>query len=105
MRLRHRRRLIPPTPSPTSTNDTPTISGALDAASADAPYRFIQWLFDSVTNENNENGEVQPVQIRDFMGSEIEANFRRLEWWTDRATLHPRLESPTRPCRRRPAQQ
>jgi hypothetical protein len=29
------------------------------------------------------------VQFRDFMGEELDANFRAVEWWTDRATLHP----------------
>ncbi|HEU5075024.1 MAG TPA: right-handed parallel beta-helix repeat-containing protein [Polyangiaceae bacterium] len=55
----------------------------------DAPYPFIQWLFDSVTSENNVSEAVPPIEFRDFMNAEIDANVRRVEWWTDRATLHP----------------
>ncbi|HEY6724129.1 MAG TPA: right-handed parallel beta-helix repeat-containing protein [Polyangiaceae bacterium] len=55
----------------------------------DAPYPFIQWLFDSVTSENNVAEAVPAVSFRDFMNEEIDANVRRVEWWTDRATLHP----------------
>lgn len=56
---------------------------------ADSPYPFIQWLFDSVTTENNTAETVLPVKFRDFMNADIDANVRRVEWWTDRATLHP----------------
>jgi hypothetical protein len=45
----------------------------------DAPFVFVEWTFDSTTVEG----------FVDFMGPEIEANFRKLEWWTERATLHP----------------
>lgn len=55
----------------------------------DAPYPFILYEFPSVTEENNVASEVPPVQMRDFMLPELEANVRQLEWWTDRATLHP----------------
>lgn len=55
----------------------------------DAPYPFIQWLFDSVTVEDNRSEVVAPVKFRDFMNEDIDANVRRVEWWTARATLHP----------------
>ena len=55
----------------------------------DSPYPFIMWLFDSVTNENNVSETIPPVKFRDFMNEDIDANVRRVEWWTDRATLHP----------------
>lgn len=55
----------------------------------DAPYPFIRWLFDSVTVEDNHEQTAPPVKFRDFMNEDIEANVRRLEWWTERATLHP----------------
>jgi hypothetical protein len=56
---------------------------------SDAPFPFVKWTFDSVTQEENTEASVDAVQFRDFMGPELEANFRRLEWWTDRATLSP----------------
>jgi hypothetical protein len=56
---------------------------------SDAPYPFIQWLFDSVTLENNEEKAVARVRFRDFMGDAIDHDYRALEWWTDRATLGP----------------
>jgi hypothetical protein len=55
----------------------------------DGPYPFIEWLFDSVTSENNVNASVPAALFRDFMNPELESNFRKLEWWTDRATLSP----------------
>ncbi|AGP33894.1 hypothetical protein SCE1572_04935 [Sorangium cellulosum So0157-2] len=55
----------------------------------DGPYPFIKWLFDSVTAEDNPNVEVPRVRFRDFMAGAIDENSRRLEWWTDRATLSP----------------
>ncbi len=55
----------------------------------DGPYPFIKWLFDSVTAEDNPTVAVPRVRFRDFMTGAIEENTRRLEWWTDRATLSP----------------
>jgi hypothetical protein len=55
----------------------------------DAPYPFIKWSFPSVTSENNTTGSVERVEFRDFMGAELDENYRQLEWWTDRATLSP----------------
>jgi hypothetical protein len=55
----------------------------------DAPYPFIKWTFDSVTEENNTTDTVEKVRFVDFMGDEIDENYRKLEWWTESATLHP----------------
>jgi hypothetical protein len=55
----------------------------------DGPYPFIKWLFPSVTNENNLTASVPRVKFRDFMIAELDANYRKLEWWTDKATLSP----------------
>ncbi|WP_437677751.1 right-handed parallel beta-helix repeat-containing protein [Sorangium sp. So ce131] len=55
----------------------------------DGPYPFIQWLFDSVEAEDNPSVAVPRVRFRDFMTSALDADYRRLEWWTDRATLSP----------------
>lgn len=57
--------------------------------SVDGPYPFIKWTFPSVTSENNQTGSVPRVRFRDFMGAELDENYRRLEWWTDKATLSP----------------
>jgi hypothetical protein len=55
----------------------------------DGPYPFIMWTFDSVTLENNTTGTVEKVRFVDFMGDAIDENYRKLEWWTATATLHP----------------
>ena len=55
----------------------------------DGPYPFIEWTFDSVTLENNVEGSVDKVVFRDFMGPELDENYRALEWWTATATLSP----------------
>lgn len=55
----------------------------------DGPYPFIQWTFDSVTLENNVEASVPRVAFRDFMGPELDENYRALEWWTPVATLSP----------------
>ena len=55
----------------------------------DAPFPFILYELPSVTHEDNEESEVPPVEFREFMTPELDANYRRLEWWTDVATLHP----------------
>lgn len=55
----------------------------------DAPYPFVMWTFPSVTQENNTAETLEAVRFVDFMHDEIEANFRRLEWWTPTATRHP----------------
>ncbi|WP_437999343.1 right-handed parallel beta-helix repeat-containing protein [Sorangium sp. So ce185] len=55
----------------------------------DGPYPFIKWLFDSVTAEDNPTVAVPRARFRDFMVGAIDEDYRRLEWWTDRATLSP----------------
>jgi hypothetical protein len=55
----------------------------------DAPYPFLIWTFDSVTEQNNVSAAVPQLRFRDFMGETIDGNYRNLEWWTDRATLAP----------------
>lgn len=55
----------------------------------DAPWPFIQWVFDSVTETNNTETEVERIIFRDFMVEELGDNYRKLEWWTATATLHP----------------
>jgi hypothetical protein len=55
----------------------------------DGPYPFIKWTFPSVTEENNTEASVPRVEFRDFMGAELDENYRRLEWWTPRMTRHP----------------
>jgi len=57
--------------------------------SVDAPYPFIKWLFPSVTQRDNLAQSVPRVKFRDFMLAELDENYRRLEWWTDKATLSP----------------
>jgi len=56
---------------------------------ADAAFPFILYEFPSVTASNNTMAEVPPVQFRDFMTPELDEDVRRLEWWTDVATLSP----------------
>jgi hypothetical protein len=56
---------------------------------ADASFPFILYKFPSVTESGNAMAEVPPVQFRDFMTPELDANVRLLEWWTDVATLSP----------------
>lgn len=55
----------------------------------DGPYPFIKWLFPSVTQESNRSEAVARVKFRDFMTAELDENYRKLEWWTDKATLSP----------------
>ncbi|HEY3496335.1 MAG TPA: hypothetical protein VGK73_16660, partial [Polyangiaceae bacterium] len=55
----------------------------------DGPYPFLMWTFPSVTEENNVTASIERVRFRDFMGPELDENYRRLEWWTERATRHP----------------
>lgn len=64
----------------------------------DAPFSFVQWTFETTTVENNEQETLAPLRFVDFMGTDIEANFRQLEWWTDRATLHPEQAEVTYPA-------
>ena len=59
----------------------------------DGPYPFIKWTFDSVTLENNVTDTVEKVRFADFMGEAIDENYRKLEWWTATATLHPEKPS------------
>jgi hypothetical protein len=58
---------------------------------ADSPYPFLKWTFPSVTEENNVLASVEPVRFVDFMGDASDENYRKLEWWTDRATRHPEM--------------
>lgn len=55
----------------------------------EAPFPFIQWVFDSVTEQENTEGEVPRARFVDFMGDALDENYRNLEWWTATATLHP----------------
>jgi hypothetical protein len=55
----------------------------------EAPWPFIQWVFDSVTDTNNNEAAVERVAFRDFMGEDLDENYRNLEWWTETATRHP----------------
>lgn len=54
-----------------------------------APFPFVQWHFDSVTEEGNLETNVARPVFRDFMGPLIDDNYRQVEWWTDVATRHP----------------
>lgn len=56
---------------------------------ADAAFPFILYKFPSVTESNNTMAAVPAVQFRDFMAPELDGDVRRLEWWTDVATLSP----------------
>jgi len=56
---------------------------------AEAPFPFILYRFPSVTESNNTVAEVPPVQFRDFMTPDLDVDVRKLEWWTDVATLSP----------------
>ena len=62
---------------------------------ADPAFPFILYKFPSVTESNNSMAEVLPVQFRDFMTPEVDANVRLLEWWTDVATLSPDMRAVT----------
>jgi hypothetical protein len=55
----------------------------------DGPYPFLLWTFPSVTEENNVAASIERVRFVDFMGDALDENYRRLEWWTERATRHP----------------
>jgi hypothetical protein len=55
----------------------------------DASFPFILWKFPSVTEENNTQQLIKRVKFRDFMVPELDANYRKLEFWTDTATLSP----------------
>jgi len=46
-------------------------------------------MFPSVVAENNPSAPVAPVRFRDFMGAYLDEDYRRIEWWTARATLSP----------------
>ncbi len=53
----------------------------------DAPFPFVQWTFDSTTLADNAERSISAVRFVDFINADIEENLRRLEWWTDKATL------------------
>lgn len=59
----------------------------------EAPFPFILYKFASVTESNNTSAEVPPVRFRDFMGSELDGDVRKLEWWTRLATLSPGMSA------------
>jgi hypothetical protein len=62
---------------------------------ADPAFPFILYKFPSVTESGNMMAEVPPVEFRDFMTREVDANVRLLEWWTDVATLSPDMRAVT----------
>lgn len=64
----------------------------------DAPFVFVEWTFDTTTVENNVREALPALEFVDFMGSELDANFRQLEWWTERATLGPDQPEVTYPA-------
>jgi hypothetical protein len=55
----------------------------------DAPYPFLKWTFPSVTETGTTAGPIARVKFLDFMTKELDDNHRKLEWWTDTATLSP----------------
>jgi hypothetical protein len=55
----------------------------------DGPYPFLRWTSPAVTERDNSSASIAAIELRDFMPPEIEANYRVLEWWTERATLAP----------------
>lgn len=66
---------------------------------ADAPFPFLLYTFPSVTEVNNQSGEVPRVQFRDFLSPELDEDVRQLEWWTATATLSPDQRAVTYPAR------
>jgi len=60
---------------------------------AESTFPFLLYTFPSVTESNNTNAEVPPVEFRDFMLPELEADLRKLEWWTPTATLSPDMRA------------
>lgn len=55
----------------------------------DASFPFVKWTFPSVIQQNNTSRSIERVKFRDFMVEALDANYRRLEFWTDVATLSP----------------
>ena len=56
----------------------------------DAPYPFFAYTPPAIaTLTNNTKATVPRVAFRSFMGSVLDEDYRRLEWWTDRATRAP----------------
>jgi hypothetical protein len=53
----------------------------------DVDLPFVKYTFPSVTQTNNVQKAVAPIAFRDFMHPELDGNVRKLEWWTDKATL------------------
>jgi hypothetical protein len=70
----------------------------LKANRFDASFDFVQWTFETTSVEDNVQETMPAIEFVDFMGAELDANFRRLEWWTDRATLHPDQPAVTYPA-------
>jgi hypothetical protein len=61
----------------------------------DTDVPFILYRFPSVTESGNSRAQVPAVKFRDFMLPELDQDYRRLEWWTDVATLSPDLRAVT----------
>ena len=57
----------------------------LEGNVVDGPYPFIP----SVEAGNNPSAAVAQVRFREYMGGYLDEDYRRLEWWTARATLSP----------------
>ncbi|MBX3229687.1 MAG: right-handed parallel beta-helix repeat-containing protein [Labilithrix sp.] len=56
----------------------------------DGPYPFFAYSPPAIaTLTNNTKATVPRVVFRDFMNARIDEDYRRVEWWTDRATLAP----------------
>lgn len=55
----------------------------------DGPYPFLAWPSPVVQASGNVAAPVAQVKFRDFMGAYLDADYRRLEWWTATATLSP----------------
>jgi hypothetical protein len=61
----------------------------------DASFVFVEWTFESTTIDNNVQETLPALEFADFMGDELDENFRRLEWWAERATLSPNQDEVT----------
>lgn len=64
----------------------------------DAPFPFLKWTFPSVTEQGTETGPIPQVQFRNFMTPALDQDYRRIEWWTDVASLSPQKTPVTYPA-------
>lgn len=55
----------------------------------DGPYPLQAAPRTNVTEQNTVLTAVPRVQFRNFMTSDLASDYRKVEWWTDRMTLHP----------------